>query len=128
MALTAGGGCSSGPPRIEIAGQDARLSTAMVGVCSVFMRIANPGEGGDALVGVRVDVPGSTAEIHEVRDGKMMRAARIAIPAGGSLELRPGGAHVMVFGLPEDMGAGRQLTLRLEFERSGVKSMPVTLR
>lgn len=126
-ALAASGGCSRAP-RIEVGDPEARLSPGLVGACSVFVRIANQGNGGDALLRASVDLPGTVTEIHDVRDGRMVRSERLAIPAHGSLELRPGGPHIMVFQLPREAAAGRELTLRLVFETSGERLTSVRIR
>lgn len=126
-ALAPAPGCSRAP-RLEIGAPEAQLSRALVGTCSVFLRIANAGNGTDALIGASVDVPGTITEMHEVREGKMVRRDRLAIPARGSLELRPGGPHIMVFHLPADAGAGRELTLRLVFETSGERLTQVRIQ
>jgi copper(I)-binding protein len=126
IAASAASGCSRAP-RIEISGQKARLSPALLGVCSVFLRIANPGDGDDALVSASVDVPGTVTELHDVREGKMVRSERVIVPARGAVELRPGGLHIMVFKLPGEIGAGSELRLRLVFETSGEKVTSVQI-
>jgi copper(I)-binding protein len=125
-ALAVAAGCSRAP-RIEISGQRATLFPALVGVCSVFMSIANAGDGDDALVGASVEVPGTVTEIHDVRDGKMVRSERVVVPAHGAVELRPGGLHIMVFKLPREVGAGSELKLRLRFQGSGEKVTSVQI-
>ena len=77
-ALCLACGCS-GTPRIEISGQRATLFPALVGVCSVFMSIANAGDGADALIGASAEIPGTVTEIHDVRDGKMVRSERVVV-------------------------------------------------
>jgi periplasmic copper chaperone A len=114
-------GCARPAPRIELHAPQAHLSPMFGGACSVFLEIRNAG-GRDALVGARVDAPGAIAELHDVKDGRMVRAARVDVPANGVLELRPGSLHIMVFKLPREARAGTELTLRLEFEKSGEKS------
>ncbi len=126
--LCSGAGTCSGAPRIELGGLEARGSPAIVGVCSIFVRIENPGDAADVLLGAKVDVPGAITEIHDVRDGKMVRAGKLSVPAGGVLELRPGGLHIMVFRLPREAGAGTELPLRLVFETSGEKLASVRIR
>ncbi len=129
-ALSPGaGGCSRAPraARIEIAGQEARLSPMIVGVCSIFMKIENAGNGDDALLGASADLPGAIAELHDVKDGRMFRRDRTPLPANGVLELRPGGAHIMVFNLPKDAGIGYEFTLRLVFEKSGERRTSVRI-
>jgi copper(I)-binding protein len=129
MALAAGlsaaaAGCA-GTPRIEIAGARASLSPALLGVCSVFLRIANAGDGADALVAASVEIPGTVTEIHDVVDGKMVRSERVVVPARAAVELRPGGLHIMVFKLPREIAAGSELKLRLVFETSGERRTSV---
>lgn len=126
--LCSGAGTCSRAPRIEIGAVEARASPAILGVCSIFMRIENPGNADDVLLGAKVDVPGAITEIHEVRDGRMVRSGRLPVPAHGVLELRPGGLHIMVFHLPRDAGAGTELRLRLVFETSGEKLTSVRIR
>lgn len=123
LALAAGlvaAACSAGgAPAIRVGAPEARLSPTFGGACAIFMTIANGGAGDDALVEARAEVPGAVTQLHAVRDGRMVERKRLVVPAGGVLELKPGGAHVMVFNLPSDRGAGLEFTLLLRFERSG---------
>ncbi len=119
--------CSGGAPRIEIERPEAKLSPALVGVCAVFLRIVNAGDGPDALLDARVGVPGAVAQLHGFRDGRMVKAERLAVPARGALELRPGGPHIMVFGLSADPPASCELPLVLRFARSGERTTSVRL-
>lgn len=125
-ALSSAAACS-GAPRIRIDDPEARISPVLQGVCSIFLKIANPGDGDDALLEAQVDVPGAVARIHAVRAGRMVESERLVVPAGGVLELKPGGLHIMVFNLPNDSGAGYEFTLRLRFERSGEKRTSVRI-
>ncbi len=128
VALSAAAAGCSGTPRIEIRGEKARLSPMFGGACSVFLEIANPGTADDALVEAAVDVPGAIAEVHDVRDGRMVRAPKVRIPASGLVDLRPGGLHIMIFNLPRDVRPGTELPLRLRFERSGERRTSVTIQ
>jgi hypothetical protein len=113
---------------VRIDGPEARLSPMLAGVCSIFMTIANAGTGDDALVEARADVPGAVTQIHAVQDGRMVERTKLVVPAGGVLELKPGGLHIMVFNLPKDTGAGFEFTLHLRFERSGERQASVRIR
>lgn len=119
-------GCS-GTPRLRLGPAEALASPMFPGVCSVFLTIANAGDGDDALVEARADLPGAITQLHAVRDGRMVQRDRLVVPAGGALELKPGGAHVMVFNLPKDGTAGLRFTLHLRFERSGELRTDVTV-
>ncbi len=126
--LCTGAGACSGSPRIELAGLEARLSPMVKGVCSIFLEIANEGDGDDTLLGAAVDVPGAITEVHDVRDGRMVRSERTPVPARGVVELRPGGKHIMVFNLPGEVKAGHELGLRLVFATSGERRTSVRIR
>ncbi len=119
-------GCS-GDPLIRIDAPEARLSPMLAGACSIFMTIANPGDGDDALVEARADVPGAVTQIHAVRDGRMVESKKLVVPAKGALELRPGGLHIMVFNLPKDTAAGYEFVLHLRFQRSGERQASVKI-
>ena len=128
LALAAlGAAACAGTPSIAIAGQEARLSPVLLRTCSIFMRIENAGSGDDSLLGATVGIPGAVAELHGVVDGKMVKQERVRIPARGAVDLRPGGLHVMVFGLPGEAGKGYEFTLRLAFERTGEKVTSVRI-
>lgn len=76
--------------------------------------------GGGAVV-VGVDSPAAgTAEIHEMKmDGNVMRmraVPRIEIPAGKTVELKPGGYHVMLTRLKRQLNAGETVPIRLRVE------------
>ncbi len=118
-AFAAGASACGGTPRLEIAAVQAHLSPTFGGAASIFAEIRNRGDGRDTLVGARVDLPGAIAELHEVKDGRMVRADEVTVPANGVVALRPGGLHVMVFRLPREAAAGTALPLRLSFRRSG---------
>jgi len=129
--LLAGAGaemaCTPGQPRLSIEGAEVELSPVMLGVGSVFMKIVNTGNGGDELVSARLNIPGTTTELHEMKDGRMTRVNRIVIPSATTLEMKPGGPHIMVFMLPKGLGEGSKITLALVFERSGEKMIPAEL-
>ncbi len=125
--MAAGIAACSRVPHIEIEKQEARLSPALLRVCSIFLRIENSGNGDDKLVSARADIPGTITEIHDVKDGKMTKREEIPIPAKSTVELRPGGLHIMVFKLPEDARVGYEFRLGLVFERSGEKLLSVSI-
>lgn len=51
--------------------------------------------------------------------------AGLAIPADATVELKPGGSHVMVTGLADPLRAGDTLRLTLRFEKSGERPVDV---
>lgn len=94
---------------------------AMTGV---FMTLENPTDAEITLVGATNTTEGLTEtplEIHEVvmdDSGEMqmqMVEGGIVIPAKGSVELKPGGYHVMYWDLLKPIPVGSHVTLTLEF-------------
>ena len=95
----------------------------------VFMRITSP-EGG-RLVGVASPWAGM-AEVHEMKmDGDMMKmnaVAYVELPAGKAVELKPGGHHVMLMGLKQQLKGGDHLPLTLTIENVGGKKETLELK
>lgn len=127
LAVVAVLAACSGTPALRIETPVARSSGALAGVCAVFLRIENPGDGDDALVEARAEVPGAVTQIHAVEHGRMAPRERIVVPARGAVVLAPGGLHIMVFHLPTGSSAVTEFTLRLRFERSGERRTNVRI-
>jgi copper(I)-binding protein len=124
VILAAGAGCTSQPPQITIEGQYANLSPVFIGAGSVFFKLKNAG-GRDALVGATVPIPNAVIELHDMKDSRMVRVDRIAVPSRETTDLRPGGHHIMIFNMPRTVQEGSELTVTLRFERSGEKKVPI---
>ena len=96
-----------------------------------YLTITNNGSRADRLIGGAAPFAGRV-EIHEmaVTDG-VMRMAPVAggleIAPGATVELKPGGFHVMFMGLTEPPAEGDTVPVTLRFERAGAVtvSMPV---
>lgn len=97
-------GCSPTEPAATLRASDARIR-APVGdqrVTAAYMNLHNATDQDFDLVRVESDTA-RAIELHTViRDGdmtRMRRLERLPVPAGGTLTLAPGGAHLMIFGL-----------------------------
>ena len=62
-------------------------------------------------------------EIHEMAmEGNLMKMRRVGmltLPAGKSVDLKPGGYHVMLMDLKRTLAAGESVPLTLTFEQAG---------
>ena len=91
-------------------------------VGAVFMEISTRNGAPDRLIGGS-SPDAERVEIHNhVMDGGMMRMRRIDgvdIPAEGSVELAPGGYHVMLLGLTAPLFEETVIPLTLVFEKAG---------
>lgn len=107
---------------------------AMTGV---FMTLENPTDQDIELVGATNTTEGLTTtpmEIHEVvkgDDGEMkmqMVEGGIVIPAKGSVELKPGGYHVMYWDLLKPIPVGSHVTLTLKFSNGTTEDVDAVAR
>ena len=82
------------------------------------------------LVGVSTPVA-EDAEVHEMRlEGgvmKMRAAPRLALPAGKTVSLKPGGYHIMLMGLKRQLKAGETVPLTLKIEGAKKKVETLTI-
>jgi periplasmic copper chaperone A len=110
-------GCSTAPaiPTVD----DPWVRSNPNGLGAAYLTITSPAD--DRLVAAEVDRGIATSvEIHEVVevDGRMLMRERdggIILTAGQEVELRPGGLHLMLLGMPEMLEVGTTVTLTLRF-------------
>ena len=83
------------------------------------------------LVGARSPLT-PVVEVHEmaVVDGvmKMRRIPQLALPAGAATGLKPGGYHIMLMNLPQQVKAGDDIPLALVFEDKDGKRTTVNVQ
>ena len=125
--------CSDGgAPDLQIADAWARETVAGQPSTAAYMTIRNRGSEDDRLVGIVVPAPAKAMLHASETSGGISRmremGSGLAIPAGTSVELKPGGSHIMITGLDAPLREGSSLDLRLKFEKSGERSVvvPVT--
>jgi copper(I)-binding protein len=85
---------------------------------AAFMTLRNPGDIANAVVSA--SSPAARAvELHtHTMDGgmmKMRRVEQIELPARGDTVLKPGGLHIMLIGLTEQLKPGMKISLTLKF-------------
>ena len=87
-----------------------------------FLVIKNTGATADRLVSASCGAAMMT-QVHEtvVENDimKMREVASIEIPAGGMVELKHGGYHIMLMDLKQDVKAGETTPCTLKFENAG---------
>lgn len=99
------------------------------GNSAAYFKLNNPTPEEDRLLGASSPVARS-AELHlsEVDANgvaSMRRQDFIDIPAGWQLAFAPGGLHVMLIGLTQDLDVGDTFPLALEFEHAGTLEIQV---
>ena len=99
----------------------SRATSAGQAVGGGFLKLNNGG-GADKLVSASTPAAASV-ELHTMRmEGDVMRMRQldaIELPAGQTVELKPGGLHLMLMGLKAPLKAGDMVPLTLKFEKAG---------
>jgi copper(I)-binding protein len=117
-ALCAALGCAQAATTVADAW--ARGTVPQQQASGAFMRITSA-EGGK-LIGVSSPMA-ATVEVHEMKmDGGVMKMGAVPsleLPAGQAVELKPGGYHVMLMGLKQQLKAGDNVPLTLTIEGKG---------
>ncbi len=90
-------------------------------VAGGFMKIENKGSA-DQLISASSPVAGEV-QLHEMSmEGQVMKMRQvkdIAVPAGGAVELKPGGFHLMFINIKSPLAAGETVPVRLKFAKAG---------
>ncbi len=109
---------------VMVMGAFARASampTAKTG--AVYMTLMNQAAAADRLVAVTTGAATSAMLHQSVEENgvaKMLHVDSLEIPAGGSVEFKPGGYHIMLMGLKAPLKKGGMLMLQLKFEHAGM--------
>jgi len=94
-----------------------------------YLKLINNGAD-DRLVSARTPVAASV-EMHTMRlEGDVMRMREIGsieVPAGKTVELKPGGLHLMLTGLKAPLIAGQTFPMTLKFEKAGEVEVTVNV-
>lgn len=109
--------------QITISGAWTRATVSAMTVGGGYMKITNRGSAPDRLVSLTTPVA-ERVEVHRttIVDG-MARMRQLTegllVPAGQSVELAPGGLHLMLVRLKQPLQGGQSVPLTLIFERAG---------
>src|SRR5688500_13982123 len=97
---------------LQIVSHWASATTKGVTVCADYLTISYKGHESDRLVGCSV-APASRFYVHttvtENGVARMRQVTSVEIKPGETVELRPGGMHVMFMGLKQPLTSGQAL-------------------
>jgi copper(I)-binding protein len=95
-----------------------------------YLKLHNKGPS-DRLLAASTPVA-KTVELHSMTmEGDVMRMRQldaIEVPAGKTVELKPGGMHLMLMGLKAPLKAGDSFALKLKFEKAGEVAVQAKVR
>ncbi len=95
-----------------------------------FMKIENKG-GADQLISASSPVAGEMQLHTMTMDGNVMRMRElktIDVPANGSVELKPGGLHLMFIDIKSPLKAGESVPVKLKFQKAGEVEVKMPVR
>lgn len=105
---------SNSPLKVE----DAWVKVMDSGMTSAFATITNPTDEPIRIIAARSVRFTPAMELHEVRmdDGAMQMQQKpggFVVPAGETIELKPGGDHLMLMKIKQSITAGEEVPIRL---------------
>ena len=117
-----------GVGKIRIAEPWARATAGMATAGAAFMTLENTGAAADRLIAAESPAA-ANVELHtHIVEGDIMRmraVEQIDLPAGETIQLQPGGFHVMLIGLAAPLEMGKSFPLTLRFAEAGTTTVEV---
>ena len=115
--------------QIKIAHPYARATPAGQATGGGYLKLDNAGAD-DKLLSASAQVS-SSVELHSMSmEGDVMRMRQVdgvALPAGKTVELKPGGLHIMFVGLKAPLKAGDSFPMTLKFQKAGEVTVTVNI-
>ena len=133
VALGALGACAGGAPSGgSLTVRDAWIRQPMGTMTAGYLVIENGTPTADVLTSV-TGPTGATIDLHRTTTDAsgmtgMSPVDGIHVPAGGMVELAPGGFHMMIGGLPPSTRVGDHVELHLVFEHAGTVVVQAEVR
>ena len=108
----------------------ARSTPPGAKVAAAYLTIENRGLQEDRLQGAKTDAAGSVAG-HETAEengiARMRPVPDLRVAAGATLEMRPGGVHLMLMELRAPIRQGDQFSVTLDFANAGKLTVPLAV-
>ena len=116
---------------LKISAPWARATPKGASVGGGYMTITNTGTASDRLTGGSTDVS-SKFELHEMSmDNGVMKmrplGSGLEIKPGQTVELKPGGYHIMLVGMKKQLKTGDHFKATLEFAKAGKVDVDFTV-
>lgn len=123
---------SSNQDHIVVKDVWGRPSPMSASNAAFYLAIENKGSAQDALVEASVDICGAT-ELHmsTIDDAGVMsmhQVQQIDVPAGQTLNLEPGGLHIMCIDRQVDLAPGDSVPISLSFTQAGTITVEAEIK
>lgn len=117
--------------QVKVENAWARATPPGAKIGAGYMTLRNDSASADKLLSASSPAARSVEPHVTVEEGgisKMRPVKGYDIPAHGSFELKPGGAHLMLMNLKAPLKAGEKVPLVLRFQRSGEVQVELEVR
>lgn len=107
---------------IEIQAPWSRATAPGARIAAGYMVIRNKSSAPDRLIGASSPLAARVETHVTVKDGEILRMRPVKgydIPANGSFELKPGGAHLMLVDIKQPFKEGDKIPMTLRFAKAG---------
>jgi periplasmic copper chaperone A len=131
LFITACAGRDAGQSGLEVRDAWARPGQAG-GNTAIYFTLVNAQAEDDVLLSAATDAAG-VAELHMTNMDSagtmmMMQQENVPVPAGETVEFAPGGLHVMLIDLNNELLPEQTVTVQLQFERAGTLQVEAPVR
>lgn len=113
---------------VEVRDAWARATPGKAEIGAVYLTLESPVD--DRLTGLSTPVA-AIAQLHTITmEGgvmKMNRLSALDLPAGKPVRIEPGGTHIMLIGLTDQLRPGQSFPLTLVFEKAGKHEVTVSV-
>jgi copper(I)-binding protein len=125
-----GGSESTSDANVTFSHGWARATPSGAKVGAVYARLSNPGVHRVTISGIH-SVVAHSAQVHETRevDGmmRMRHVDPLALAAGATIDLAPGGMHLMLMGLTKPLTAGMTFDVIFDLADGQQLTLPVVV-
>ncbi len=129
LLLALAAGCANAAADVAVSAPWTRATVRLLKVSAVYMELKSAR--GATLVGASSPLAGGV-ELHETRlegDFMKMRAVpRLPLPAGKTVALAPGGYHLMLYDLKQQLQEGARVPVRLGIETAAGRRESVDIQ
>lgn len=119
--------------KLEVTNAWARSAISPNTNSAIYMTLKNNDTKDYEIIGVSAMLIANRVELHDsyLDDAKISRMRpvdKIIIPAANQIELKPGGTHIMLMDLKQDLKAGDKFTIKLKIQNVGLKDVEVEVK
>jgi len=130
LALAATPAAFAEESQVQIENAWARATPPGAKIAAGYLTIRNAG-GADRLVSVSSPAAEKVQTHVTIKDGEVSRMREVKgydVPAKGTLELGPGGSHLMLINIKAPLKEGDKVPLVLRFEKAGEVKTELAVR